>query len=222
MNILITGMQRTGTTLLRRIVTIHPQVKRIFHETFFLTKCLNPVLMKNRINSMGINFKNDIWGEKCPYYPNIRKMKVEQYCETLHNWFPNKFRVIHIVRHPMDVAISNVKKFKYVKSIVKPIEMYNAIIPRIVPNLMEMPYVIQIKYEHLLTEPDIVIPKIYKFCNLKPNINFRKNLKKLENPRYQEIDSSRSFAYLKSEQKLKVDFSEVFKIVNRLDGPEYK
>ena len=74
MNILITGIQRSGTTLLRRIFTVHPQVKRIFHESFFLTKFKTAKTLRNYlINARGINPKKDIWGEKCPYFPNIRR-----------------------------------------------------------------------------------------------------------------------------------------------------
>lgn len=222
MNILITGMQRSGTTLLRRIFSIHPQVKKVFHESFFLAKFKTSKSLYIHLNTCGINPKKQIWGEKCPYFPNIRTVKVEDYCRILHERYPKKFRAIHIVRHPIDIANSNVAKFKHINNIKVPIRMYKNIIPRIIPALIKMPYVIQIKYEQLLLEPDIVIPKIYEFCNLNSNIDFRNNLKKVENKKYQEIDPSRAFAYLKSEQKLKVDFNEVFKVVNRLDGPEYK
>lgn len=221
MNILLTGMQRSGTTLLRRIFTIHPQVKRMFHESFFLTKCANPTLLTRRITATNINPKKDIWGEKCPYYPNIRKIKPEDYCEKLHRWYPKKFRVIHIVRHPIDVANSNVKKFKYVKNIQSPIAMYKRIIPRIVSAFFDAPYVLNVKYEHLLMNPDIVIPEMYDFCNLKPDVDYKARLKKLANKKYQEINSDRAFAFRNSEQKLKVSFKDVFAVVNKIDGPKY-
>ena len=214
-------MQRSGTTLLRRIFTVHPDVRRVFHESFFLSKYQNKKLLNQHVLASGINQKKHIWGEKCPYYPNIRKIKVEKYCKTLNEWYPKKFKCVHVVRHPLDVANSNVSKFKYVKDINNPIKMYKNILSRIINGLNEMPYVIQIKYEHLLLEPDIVIPKIYKFCNLSPDVDFRKNLKKLANKKYQEIDPSRAFAHLKSEQKLKVSFDEVFKVVNTIEGPNY-
>ena len=117
MNILLTGMQRSGTTLLRRILIVHPGVRRMCHESFFLTKHKNAKSLSNYMNTRGINSKKHIWGEKCPYYPNLRKIKVETYCQTLHNWYPKKFRVVHIIRHPIDVANSNVKKFRYIKRI---------------------------------------------------------------------------------------------------------
>jgi len=221
MNILITGMQRSGTTLLRRIFQVHPEVRHMFHESFFLTKFNSSRALRNHINSRKINSKKDIWGEKCPYYPNIRKIKIEDYCKKAHQWYPKKFRVVHVVRHPLDIANSNVKKFDYIKSIDKPLNMYKNIIPRIIPALDKLPYVIQIKFENLVMNPEDVVPQIYEFCNLNPDVDFTKHLAKLENPVYRKIRSDRAFDFRKSEQKLKVSFDEVFKVANTIEGPNY-
>jgi len=222
MNILITGMQRSGTTLLRRIFTIHPQVRHIFHESFFLSKFKTSKLLNAHMKSIDINPKQKRWGEKCPYYPNIRRIRPEEYCETLHEWYPKKFRVVHIIRHPIDIAKSNVEKFKYIKSVHAPLRMYKSIVPRIINNFEKLPYIIQIKYEDLLLNPDIVIPEIYEFCNLKSDINFRKKLKKLKNPIYQQLNSDRAFAYKQGKQGIKLEFSDVFEVTNKIKGPKYK
>lgn len=214
-------MQRSGTTLLRRLFTIHPQVRRVFHESFFVSKFRDAKALSTHVNHKGLNPKKNIWGEKCPYYPNIRKIKPEVYCDTLHKWYPKKFKVVHIIRHPIDIANSNVKKFNYIRDINQPLRMYNKIIPRIVTSFEERPFIIQIKYEHLLQAPDEVLSKIYSFCNLKPDIDFRSRLKQLKNPKYQQIDPSRSFAFMESEQRLKINFDEVFKLLDKIEGPKY-
>jgi len=223
MNILVIGMQRSGTTLLRRLCLVHPKVRKMFHEHFILKKCTSVKDIEKYIKKYGINSKKHIWGEKCPYYPNIRKIKPENYCERLYELYPDKLKVIHIIRHPLDIANSNVKKFKNINNVTAPLNIYKRTIPRIITNLSKFPYVIQIKYEDLLQEPDIVLQKIYRFCNLEEHIDFRKLLKKhFVDSRYQSLDSSRAFAFMETEQKLKIDFDDVFDITDKIEGPKYK
>ena len=180
---------------------MHPQVTKIFHEQFFIPKFRDARAIDIHLKSIGINPKRHIWGDECSYYPNIRKIKVETYCKTLHEWYP--------------------KKFKNINDINQPLRMYNKIIPRILPILLDLPYVLNIKYEYLVINPDLVIPKIYDFCGVDPNIDFRIKLKQLKNKNYQELDSSRAFAFMKSEQKIKVNFDNTFRILDQLEGPEY-
>jgi len=205
---------------LRRLFTIHPEVRKIFHESFFLSKHKNARSLSTYVKHHYINPKKDIWGEKCPFYPDIKKIKPETYCRKLHSWYPKKFRVIHIIRHPIDVANSNIKKFDYIRDINQPLRMYRKIIPRIVSELTES-YVLHIKYEYLLLEPDLVIPKIFSFCNLTPDIDYKRRLKKIENPNYQKINSSRAFAFLKEEQNINMNFDKSFKLLDRVGGPKY-
>jgi len=89
MKILIVGFQRSGTTLIRRLFAMHPEIKLLAHENFFLAKYGNN---KKKIsthihNWKQVNIDKDNWGDKTPYYPNIRKIPVRKYCDMWLDMF---------------------------------------------------------------------------------------------------------------------------------------
>ena len=114
MKILLVGFQRSGTTLLRRILQVHPEIHRVFHEPFLLniTKTKDQVLQFAQKNGISNPLK-ETWGEKVPYYPAVRKHNVVKYCEKWNEYFGKESIIIHIVRHPYDIANSVVKKYKH-------------------------------------------------------------------------------------------------------------
>ncbi len=221
MIIILMGFQRSGTTILRRIFTVHPQVKRLMHEPFLLKKFKQKNQLINHIKSTGIDLKKDNWGEKVPFYPNIRKIYPPKYCEMWHEWFGKQVRVIHIIRHPVDIARSVMSKYK-VKKPEMCFRYYNKIISRIIPEFEKMKYVKTIKYEDLLMNPDNVVREIYAFCNLDSKFDYKKGLSKFENTRYAKIDPSRGFAYKNAKIKFKYNIEPSLEIVNMIPGPIYE
>jgi len=221
MNILITGFQRSGTTLLRRILTIHPEVRKIFHESFLLSRYQDKESLLNFIKQTKINKKPYSWGEKVPYYPNLRKIPVLKYCQTWNNYFKNNSRIIHIIRHPYDVALSNVTKFKDINNTKKVLGLYNRTVPKIAPLLSEIPSVYTVKYEDLLLNPDEIIYNIFKHCGLNPDIDYRTEMSTIENQKYQSIDPSRAFAYKEQNLSWDCDLDETLKILNSIAGIKY-
>ena len=222
MNILIIGFQRSGTTLLRRLLQLHPQVRRLYHEFFFFDKCKDKQSLIHYVSQRGVDTNKDNWGEKCPYYPNIKGIPVYKYCEKWNRYFGGNSRILHIVRHPYDVAISNVKKFKHIKSYDNPIKLYKKVVPPNVVKLEKMKSVYTFKYEDLLLDPDGMMFKIYKHCGLKPDINFKKKMRSIQNHRYQKIDPSRAFAYKEQNVNWNYDLDSVIEIVNEIDGVKYE
>lgn len=109
MKILVVGFQRSGTTLLRNVMENHPDVQKMFHEKFLL-KYKNGQI-KNML--AGLGNPEGTWGEKVPYYTRrIRRgvgMHVEEYCRRWFKMFKAEARVLHIVRHPLDVGLSSKK-----------------------------------------------------------------------------------------------------------------
>ena len=215
------GFQRSGTTILRRIFTVHPQVKRLMHEPFLLKKFKQKDQLIRHIKSTGINLKKDNWGEKVPFYPNIRQIYPPKYCETWNEWFGENVRVIHILRHPVDVARSVMSKYR-VKKPGHCFRLYNKIIPRIIPDFEKMKYVKTIKYEDLLINPDVIVPEIYKFCGLNHKFDYKKGLANFKNTRYEKIDPSRAFVYKGVELKFKYDIKNSVKVANMIPGPIYE
>ena len=222
MNILIVGFQRSGTTLLRRLIQLHPQVSRIFHEHFLVKRCKDKQTLLNYVSKHKVNPTIDNWGEKVPYFPSARKYPIVKYCEQWESYFGSSSRILHIVRHPYDIALSNVKKFKNIHTVEQPISIYKKIIPNAVKKIDKMKSTYTFKYEDLLMDPDQIMFNIYKHCGLKPDIDFKKKMKAIENHRYQKIDPSRAFAYQEQNTNWEYDLDSVIEIVNEIKGAKYK
>ena len=184
MQILIFGFQRSGTTLLRRIVNLHPNIKRVFHEQLVLNKLRgNKRFLNIFLENAGIDIKNDNWGEKVPYYHKAKSHNPINYLKLWFKTFSRYGIVIHIIRHPYDVAFSTLEKYNNKKSISGPLKVYKRAVSNVIDELDGNDRVLTIKYEDLLLNPDDTIYKIYEFCRVNPNINFRKKMLKIENIR---------------------------------------
>jgi len=118
MKILVIGFQRSGTTLLRRLIDLHPNVLWILHETRLLSKegltnvnVISRYIKNNISNAESYKFATILkknWGEKLPWYGN--GSNIIYYANKWSNIFRDESKIIHIVRHPIDVALSNVEK----------------------------------------------------------------------------------------------------------------
>lgn len=216
MKILVVGFQRSGTTLLRRLLACHPEIKRMFHEVCLMNKYKSKKELKT---SMKFDIENVTWGEKVAYYPSVRKTPVYKYCEKWQKTFPEDNCIIHIIRNPYDVCISNKKTFG--QPIDKSIEMYQ-IVSNITPKIQKLKNVLTLKYENLLLNQEGVIPHIFEFCGVSPNINYEKHLMKNNKESYRKINSERAFSYKNEKIKFDYDFSNDFKILNEFEGPKYE
>jgi len=98
MRILITGFQRSGTTLLRRLVTMHPKVRSIMHEEFLLVKHSDASSVQRFVKNRKIKPEEN-WGDKTPYYPNIRRIPVKTYFEKWVDIFPNMYILQSYIRN---------------------------------------------------------------------------------------------------------------------------
>lgn len=222
MNILVIGFQRSGTTLLRRLLQLHPQIRKIYHEIFLLKKYNDKQSLLQFVSQSGINIKTENWGEKVPFFPTTKKNIILKYCEQWNEYFGKNSRILHIIRHPYDVALSNVKKFKYVKNIDKPIKLYKSVMPEFVETIGNMESTYTFKYEDLLLHSDEMMFNIYKHCGLNPNIDFRKKMQQIANQKYQQIDPNRAFAYKNQTVKWKYDIADVLEEMNKIDGVNYE
>jgi hypothetical protein len=170
----------------------------------------------------GVESEKDNWGEKVPYYPSARKYPIVKYCKTWEDYFADKSRIIHVVRHPYDVGFSTVKKFKNVSSVDKPIEIYRNIIPTAVKEIDKLKSTFTFKYEDLLLNSDEIMFKIYKHCGVNPDFDFKKKMMQIKNPRYQKINPERAFAYKRKDINSDYKLKPVIEILNTIDGPKYE
>lgn len=222
MKILLVGFQRSGTTLLRRILQAHPEIHRVFHEAFILikNKTRNQVLQfaqKHGIN----NPTKETWGEKVPYYPGAKKYNIIRYCERWNKYFGEDSRIIHIVRHPYDIANSVVKKYKNITNVNQPLKIYEKIMCRSIPEIDDIKNSIIVKYEDLLLNPQETVFKIYSICGVNPTVNFEANLKQIKNKKYRMIDPSRAFAYKDSLFSTDIEVEHIIDMLNKIEGVKY-
>ena len=223
MQILVIGFQRSGTTLLRRMIHIHPQVKRIFHEHLLVSKFRNDKKqLLNYISNKRTNNKKDNWGEKVPFYGKIKGgLHPFTYCQKWTELFPES-KIIHIVRHPIDVGLSTVNKYPNINDINIPLKKYNKLMTSLIGDIDKLDNALTIKYEDLLLNTDETINKIFKFCGLKEDIEIQTLMSGLKRVKYQKINESRAFNYKKQKNMgIKVKLGKVIEELNMIGGVEY-
>ena len=98
MQFLIYGFQRSGTTLLRRIMGVHPDIKKVFHEELVLRRLdPKPIMLRIFLRSYGLNMKYDNWGEKVPYYNTAKNYSSIKYCKLWLDTFYKEGKIIHTI-----------------------------------------------------------------------------------------------------------------------------
>jgi hypothetical protein len=218
MKILVVGYQRSGTTLLRRLIQLHPDIVSMIHEKKLLKygKDKKKVLQNAKRYSKKCTLDNN-WGEKVPFYGNA---SILSYCKKWIDIFGDEARIVHIVRHPVDVAISNVKmKRSPAKSVDKGVKLYEKVYPKILKTIEDTDVLrkktIVISFETLVTEPKKTMAKVFAFCKLRNDkkiIETVSSAKKDKLRYFDGINSDRAFSYEKTEHKnIKVDYDNVRK-----------
>jgi hypothetical protein len=198
--ILIIGFQRSGTSLLRRIVDYHPDIKHCIHEKRVLNKPnVNKAITKAVKDKLGldIDIENDHWGEKVPWYSN--GSEIISYTKKWLSRFGEEALVIHIRRHPIDVAISNVKKVGgHRRSTIKMHKDSTSKVNDIFKN--DHRYT-TIRFEDLVTNPLETVKKVFKFCKLDYSDNLVKEVIAPGRERWKHFDdihADRAFAHRKN------------------------
>ena len=195
MRIFLTGFQRSGTTLLRHIFRMHPNIKKMYHE-----ECILPKKREDLSNKIKFDFEKENWGEKLPWYDMKRSGfkgdTLLDYCDRWIDYFAPDVRIIQIVRHPYDVIISNQKTFG-----VKPrncLEQMNRLIPKVIPKISKLEYSMSISFEDLLLETDITLKNMFEFCGIDNSpeiIEYIGKTKDKKNIRMGGIKKKRAYAY---------------------------
>ena len=227
MKILVVGFQRSGTTLLRRLVGLHPNVVVMFHEKKLLRygKSKKDILIQ--VNKLSKKCKLDnTWGEKVPFYGND---SILSYCKKWINIFGDEARIVHIIRHPIDVAISNVKMKKSpARSVEKTVKLYEKVYPRILKETEKSDVLngqtLIISFETLVTNPKETMDRVFKFCKLRNDKKIIEDISsaKRDALRYFDgINADRAFSYKKGKHKdIKVDYNNVRKYEKNRGGIE--
>lgn len=199
--ILVVGFQRSGTTLLRHILSKHPDVKRLLHETRILKK----VNTKKQIYKKYSSLSDDlVWGEKVPYFGN----NPITYCKKWKMCFDN-YRIIHIVRHPFDVIRSNYNTFniKYNKTI----NFYY----KSVPKGLQIENCLHIKYEDLLLNQKDALKRMFQYCNIEDSEDTIKLIQQAKYRYYPNLNSDRAFSY--KNDNFKIEDERIYKVIDTVN-----
>jgi hypothetical protein len=163
--IYITGYERSGTTLLRRLVSMHPALKyEIVHEhkrTFMSCETRSEALAKltHKVKQAG-EYTGAVAsikaGIKLPYtsFSEARSM-----CDKFTSMFPEGV-ILHIIRDPRRVINSQVRTFKRKpdECIVKYFKAW----PRTMV-WMSRKESIAVPYQHLVEDPADTLQYIYQY-----------------------------------------------------------
>lgn len=164
--ILILGYERSGTTLLRRLVSMHPRMPfDIVHE-----QCKKLFTSETKIEAIKrLTFKSKQKGvytggissleagQKIPY----TSFKTAQKSISKFAQFFEEFRIIHIVRDPIGAINSQVKTFK--KNEDKCIKQYFDAVPKVTQYLKSFDNVKTISFEKLLNYPLEQLKSVYNW-----------------------------------------------------------
>jgi len=168
--ILVTGFQRSGTTLLRRIVSMHPELKTdILHEKRGFLECRNKEEAESYIGS----------GEKLPYYATTNL--IINYIDKFKEYYPDGL-IFHIHRNYNDVEKSNKKTFQHVSFSIK--KAYSNSVPSINNYLLEVKDAYTVNYDALIINPLIMVKSIYKYIGNCPDDEYIKKVCTTRDPWY--------------------------------------
>jgi len=163
--ILILGYERSGTTLLRRLVSMHPNLEyELIHERFdILLSCKSrkdayrkltyPATQAGKKTGSIMSVKA---GKKIPY---LDSTKAKQSINKFEKLF-GKFYIIHIVRNPIDVISSQIKTFN--RKIKKCVNNYNESVVKI-RKYVKSKGGIEIAFEDLVSNATVKVNKLYRW-----------------------------------------------------------
>jgi len=154
--IFIIGYERSGTTLLRRLVSMHPSLDYdIVHEKPHLLMGSNSVDEAYKSMTYGVSSVRS--GQKIPYV-NFSRAKL--YVDKFRQLFPDSY-LMHIIRNPLKSINSQVKSFG--RKAPKCIKKYFTSVPLVYEYTRSMPRSCVVCYEDLVANPREVVAGIYKW-----------------------------------------------------------
>jgi len=214
--ILITGYKHSGTTMLMQLLRSHPQVGWIeFEESYIeVDKPKEWVVMmaQQRVP----NLKKFAWGEKIPWGNRSNGKKAERAISFSKKWlkfFEKDARILHILRHPLDVAFSGRSYENYPKDTIKSI--FNSL-PFYTDFLNNSTRNTTVIYEDLTRNPSEYLSKIFEFLKLNYD---EKTVKKVisSDLKFGKINSDRAFAFERNGVKSDIDYDEIIrKVKNKI------
>jgi len=215
--IFVTGFRHSGTTMLMQLLRAHPQVGWIEFEEGFIEfdEPKNWVLM--HASRRVPNMKKYAWGEKIPWGTRDTDVDGKRAIRMIKKWlkmFKGKARVLHILRHPVDVALSGPGSRTKVGK--KDWKFITTTVPKVIDFMNERPKCATIVYEDLLTDPQTHLTNIFNFLNMKSDKKIIESVANTE-LKFGKINSDRAFAHKNKQVNIKFDYDKLIeRVKNRL------
>jgi hypothetical protein len=197
-----------------QLLRAHPQVGWIeFEESWIeFDKPKDWLLMHARKRVP--NMKKYAWGEKIPWGTRPGDVKGARAIRMTKKWlkfFRGKARVLHILRHPIDVALSSggrigKKDWKFITTTV----------PIVIDFMNTKSRCGTIVYEDLVIRPRAHLINIFNFLGLDSSF---KTVDKIINTKlkFGKINSDRAFAYRNRDVNKEFDYDKLIeRVKNRL------
>jgi hypothetical protein len=213
--LLITGFMHSGTTMLMHLVRAHPQVGWIEFEENFIEydkpKEWLVMMAKKKVPS----FNKEVWGEKIPWGWHRHEVNAKRVITFSKKWlktFGKYARILHILRHPIDVALSGSGSNTPRKIVLDAIF---SSVPDYINFLNDHPKrCTTIVYEELLYNPEIYLPKIFEFINVKTIKGAIDKVLNTEFGTFGKINPDRAYAHRKLGVETDIDYEEIIGKVN--------
>jgi hypothetical protein len=213
--VLITGFRHSGTTMLHQLIKAHPQVGWIENEESYIefNKPKEWILMFAK-KSAG-NLKKNVWGEKIPWGTRLTDIGGKRAISMINKWlkyFKRDARVIHILRHPLDVSLSGTG----IEGIEKTLRFINKSVPKVIDVINSNKRCSTIVYEDLVENPVVHLHNIFDFLQIMSDLHTISQV--INTPlKFGKINTDRVFAHKKLNLDIKVDYNKLIdSLKNRL------
>lgn len=213
--VLITGFRHSGTTMLMQLLRAHNQVGWIEFEEGYIEFDKDRKWVLMNASRKVPDLKKYVWGEKIPWGTREDDINGKRAIGFIKKWlemFEKDARVIHILRHPFDVALSTTRgshigdlDWKYITTSV----------PKIIDYLNKKDRCATIIYEELVTNPEKHLENIFKFLDIKCD---KKTINKVINTplKFGKINSDRAFAFRNKKIDKTFDYESLIGKVKKL------
>lgn len=193
MKIFVIGFQRSGTTMLRRILHNHPDVSLLHEQKTIKNGKTKEAMLKNVYRRFPKLKEKKHWGDKMPWYDKRGSMIIS-YAKKWAEFFGDEARILHIIRHPIDVSKSTVK-LKWAKNHDTPIIYHTSSVPKVIEYINSDDRFINLTFEDLVTYKEDMIVKLCEFCKVEMNKTILKQILNGDYRYFDGINSDRAFAF---------------------------
>jgi hypothetical protein len=212
--ILITGFKHSGTTMLMGLLRMHPDVGWIEMEEGYIEYDKPKKWVLQMASKKVPNLKKKIWGEKIPWGNREEDKRCDRAIGFTKRWlkmFKSEARVLHIIRHPIDVASSGRPDGnpgeKTLKNILKTV-------PEYIEKTNKYQNVATVIYENLVINPQEHLKNILYFCGMRDDQKTLTYMISGNLLKYGKLNADRAFAFKKKGVISDIDYDGIINLAN--------